>query len=87
MKVVTDVPGHDGKWLIDLEFSPWSPKKFYLRDEGMSGKLIRFDTEAEGEAKLKELLAGGEQAAIFKYGPPPPLSPAPEHHKPGKHEK
>jgi hypothetical protein len=71
MKAINNVPGYPDLWLIDLEFSPWSPKQYVLRSEGMNGETVTFKDRAEAEAKIKELLAGGEQAAIFKYGPAP----------------
>ncbi len=58
-----------GKWMIDLEFSPWSPKRHGLRTRGDEGDLVLFDTEADAQARIAELEAQGEQGRIFKHDP------------------
>ena len=60
--------GGGGKWAIDLEFSPWSPRVHVLRTEGDTGTTLFFNTQAEAEAHIASM-DQGEQAAIFKHDP------------------
>lgn len=66
-----------GEWAIDLEFSPWTPKRYVYR---INGTAQYYATEEEANAQIKLLEAGGEQARILKYSEP--VSDAPKRGRP-----
>lgn len=61
------VDGYNGKWLINLDFNPWSPRTVVYRIGGIAQV---YDTQAEAEAVIAQLKAQGEQGALDKYTKP-----------------